>query len=331
MRIASGRFFIYNKIMDFLKKWFVPGQKNGYKPHLFSETGIGVLFSLIIFVFLIASLGNFIISRTGLTALVLPNVLVDEANSDRQALQYRELTINPILVRAAQLKANDMATKGYFAHQSPDGHSPWYWFSEAGYDFSYAGENLAVNFTDSSDVNAAWMNSPSHRANILNSNFTEIGIATAEGIYNGKATTFVVEMFGRPAFENLATNIALNAETKTKIATTTKIVRTSSVLGASEENDLYIAVKKESAATTFAENTNYSNWIGRLFSSPKRIMSFIYIVLAVLITIGLILMIVIEIKKQHPIYIMFGLGLLFLMLVLTYLYQNLLFGPLLIV
>src|SRR4029079_16600268 len=118
--------------------------------------------------------------RSPETAAVISAVLVDLANGDRAQHGYGTLTLNSTHVAAAQAKANDMAAKGYFAHVSPDGTDPWHWFKEAGYQFDYAGENLAVNFVDSGDVNDAWMNSPTHRDNILNPHYTEIGIATAE-------------------------------------------------------------------------------------------------------------------------------------------------------
>lgn len=136
---------------------------------------------------------------TGQMAAVITSSLVDLANDDRGEKNLGELQVNPLLVAAAQAKANDMARKGYFAHTSPDGRSSWSWLKDAGYSFSHAGENLAVNFSDSVDVEKAWMNSPTHRANILNGNFTEVGIATAVGEYKGKKTVFVVQMFGTPA------------------------------------------------------------------------------------------------------------------------------------
>ena len=61
------------------------------------------------------------------------------------------------------MKAQDMATLGYFAHVSPDGKTPWYWIEKVGYDYQYAGENLAINFSDSKDVTNAWMASPLHK------------------------------------------------------------------------------------------------------------------------------------------------------------------------
>jgi hypothetical protein len=103
-----------------------------------------------------------------------------------------------LLNQAAQEKADDMAQNGYFAHTSPDGKTPWYWLDQVGYNYSYAGENLAVNFTDSQDVTAAWMNSPEHRANILKANYTEVGTGVAEGMYDGNETIFVAQDFGTP-------------------------------------------------------------------------------------------------------------------------------------
>jgi len=123
---------------------------------------------------------------------------VDLANRDRAELSTPPLVMNPKLAEAARLKLDDMIKNGYFDHHSPDGISPWHWFKEAGYDFIYAGENLAVNFADSEDVQRAWMASPLHKKNILNVNFTEIGIATGKGVYNGRESVFVVQMFGKP-------------------------------------------------------------------------------------------------------------------------------------
>src|SRR3989338_531090 len=140
--------------------------------------------------------------RSGSFAAVISSVLVDLTNGDRGAGSLGGLAISPVLTVAAQAKADDMAAKGYFAHVSPEGKDPWYWFRQQGYTFLYAGENLAVDFSDSIDVERAWMNSPTHRANILNGNFTQIGIATAQGTYQGRSTTFVVQMFGTPSTQS---------------------------------------------------------------------------------------------------------------------------------
>lgn len=127
------------------------------------------------------------------------SVLVKLTNQERVAANVAELTVNPLLEKAAQMKADDMAAKGYFAHNTPDGNTPWYWFEQAGYKYKYAGENLAVNFTNSEDVETAWVNSRGHFLNIINPKYTEIGIATSTGIYKGREAVFVVQMFGAPA------------------------------------------------------------------------------------------------------------------------------------
>ena len=137
-------------------------------------------------------------------AAVISAVLVDLANNDRAALALPELKVNPVLAAAAQAKANDMAAKSYFSHTSPEGFDSWHWFKEAGYDYQYAGENLAVNFSESSDVEKAWMSSPTHRDNIMSSKYAEIGIATAVGTYKGKTVTFAVQMFGTPKAEGVS-------------------------------------------------------------------------------------------------------------------------------
>ncbi len=133
-----------------------------------------------------------------LLARIMPDLLIDLTNKERSSLDLGYLLVNPALQEAASLKAKDMAKKGYFDHTSPDGISPWHWFEEVGYKFSFAGENLAVNFIDSNVLHQAWLDSPSHRNNILNENFTEIGIGTAEGFYKGRNAVFVVQLFGRP-------------------------------------------------------------------------------------------------------------------------------------
>lgn len=139
-----------------------------------------------------------------LVSAVLPAVVVAETNEERADGAIAPLRRNPTLDRAAQLKAEHMAKLGYFAHYAPDGTSPWHWFRAVNYPFVHAGENLAVHFNDSREVVRAWMNSPTHRANIMNGNYTEIGIGVAEGKFEGYDTVFVVQMFGTPAAPTVA-------------------------------------------------------------------------------------------------------------------------------
>ena len=183
-----------------LKDHFIPHEGNDYQPHFLRlkvVTGILALIFVVEGLYLVQTL--VIIPKSDYLAAIFAVVLVEQTNEARAAEALATLTQSPILEAVAKMKAEDMAAKGYFAHNSPEGKTPWYWFKQAGYAYLAAGENLAVNFTDSKDVTDAWMSSPSHRANILHGNYTEIGIATAQGVYKDRDAIFVVEVFGLPA------------------------------------------------------------------------------------------------------------------------------------
>lgn len=183
-----------------IKKYFIPHEENDHKPHIFHEASVLVLAVLILGSFtLTAYEANLVKNDTGFLAAVLPSVLVTLANDDRTDRGVEPLVYSEVLEHAAQMKANDMAEHSYFAHTSPKGVTPWYWFEKVGYDFKYAGENLAVDFEESEDVDDAWMASPHHRRNILETRFTQIGIATARGMHDGEEAVYVVQLFGTPA------------------------------------------------------------------------------------------------------------------------------------
>ena len=153
---------------------------------------------LVIILIIIGSVPALRHSAIDSLSAIYVGVLVNLTNKDRAAENLSELTVNPLLEKAAQMKADDMAAKSYFAHNTPEGLTPWYWMEQAGYKYTFAGENLAVNFNDSEAVETAWKNSPTHWYNIINPRFTEIGIATSTGIYKGHNAIFVVQMFGTP-------------------------------------------------------------------------------------------------------------------------------------
>lgn len=91
-----------------------------------------------------------------------------------------------------------MLRNNYFSHTSPIGLDPWHWFEKNNYTYKYAGENLAINYTSAEEEHQAWMESPTHKKNILSPNFSEIGIATATGNINGKKSLITVQEFGFP-------------------------------------------------------------------------------------------------------------------------------------
>ena len=193
-----------------LKDYFIPHEKNEYRPHLLRPRSIAFLFAMLLAAEVAFLAGPaYLIPRSRLFGVIFVNALVDETNQRRVAASLPPLVVSPLLQAAAEEKALDMVQNGYFSHTSPTGVTPWYWFQNVGYNFEYAGENLAVNFSDSQDVTDAWMNSPEHRANILNTNYADIGMATATGTYEGRQAVYVVELFGTPvpaatAFVNTA-------------------------------------------------------------------------------------------------------------------------------
>ncbi len=166
----------------------------------FQRLALSGMFFLTLLTFVGANLHAYLWqSSDWLVSTVLPSVVIKLTNDERDDVAKVPLRRNPVLERAAQMKAQHMAKNEYFSHYSPDGTSPWYWFDQAGYIYAHAGENLAIHFTDSTEVVDAWMKSPTHRENIVNGNFTEIGVGTAKGEYEGYETVYVVQLFGAPA------------------------------------------------------------------------------------------------------------------------------------
>lgn len=128
------------------------------------------------------------------------NITIDNllklTNEERQRNGLSTLTLNPELSLAAEKKAEDMLSEDYWAHNSPSGKTPWDFIVSSGYQYLYAGENLAKDFSDSNGVVTAWMNSPSHKENILRGEYRDIGFAVVNGTLNGHETTLVVQIFG---------------------------------------------------------------------------------------------------------------------------------------
>lgn len=126
--------------------------------------------------------------------------LLQETNEERVAGGLGSLTLNGSLNQAAQAKANDMAARNYWSHNTPDGNPPWVFFDAAGYDYKSAGENLAYGFDNSTETIIGWMNSPGHKANIMNTGYVDVGfgIANADDYQGTGPQTIVVAMYGSP-------------------------------------------------------------------------------------------------------------------------------------
>ena len=122
--------------------------------------------------------------------------LVELTNQSRAEQGIEKITVNQNLISAAENKARDMFEHNYFAHTSPQELTPWHWIRQAGYSYQYAGENLAMDFVTSEAIHKALIASATHRKNILNPNYKEIGIAVLSGNFENRQTTIIVQMFG---------------------------------------------------------------------------------------------------------------------------------------
>ncbi len=184
------------KIKQSIKRFFIPHSENEHRPHFFR--GKSVLLFLIILLLLKASVFGLYIyfpSSVYFTAMT-SNSLEELINQTREEHNLPPLEVDTKLVQSALFKAEHILKEDYFAHTSPAGITPWYWFKQSNYNYQYAGENLAIDFTDSRSLHQALLNSPTHRANILNPNYTEMGIAVVTGEFKGGKTTVAVEHFG---------------------------------------------------------------------------------------------------------------------------------------
>lgn len=198
--------------------WFLPHPETHKKAHLISWHGLVIY--LLIFILLQVSfslVGYWKPGVLGVNSNIDQKVLIELTNKERAKIGLPPLTENSALDKAAANKAANMFTENYWAHFAPSGKSPWDFILGSGYKFSYAGENLAKNFYNSEDVVAAWMNSPTHKENIVSPKYQEIGMAVVEGNLNGQKTTLVVQMFGNTS-NTLAATPAIETPDSTQLA-----------------------------------------------------------------------------------------------------------------
>lgn len=139
--------------------------------------------------------------------------VLDQTNIERKNAGLESLVFNSVLAASAKTKAEDMFRNDYWAHNSPQGKTPWTFFDSAGYKYSVAGENLAKDFYDTDSLMKAWMNSPTHKANIIHSKYKEIGIAVVNGTLGGVKTTLVVQHFGTPLIAQTAPKNTVSKQT----------------------------------------------------------------------------------------------------------------------
>ena len=313
-----------------LVKYFIPHESNDHRPHaLRTKTAAFLAGAIFVVEVLFVFQGSFLAPVSKLFGLVLSNVLIDQTNEKRIEMTLPALRVSPVLEQAAREKAEDMAKKGYFAHTSPEGLKPWYWFQKNGYAFTYAGENLAVNFLDSRDVTEAWMNCWFNRENFLNGIYAEMGIGPAPAIYQGRETLFVVQLFGKPAAAKsavvhppssasppLPAPVPIgNSQTTTTLPAPVPlpapfVIGESSSTG-NDVEEIFVAIQgaeseadvehlQSGSTPSFPAVIPAANAAQRIVASPKTVVNSLYFLIAGILGIALLLLIFVKIRIQHP-------------------------------
>ena len=308
-------------MFKWLKKYFIPHEGNDFQPHFLRHQTITLLLFAVIVIELGFLVQVFIVfDKTKFLASVLPGVLTTLTNDARAENDLPTLSQNPLLAEAARLKAEDMAREGYFAHTSPDGVTPWSWLAQVGYRYAAAGENLAVNFFDSEDVAEAWMNSPSHRANIVRSDFTEIGVGIAKGTYQGRNTIFVAQFFGKPLTAFAAPAEAEPAlPTPTPTPTPSPIPSPTSVATAPPPPSLNVVLGEEAPQKAEAPAQNpVRTSLEKALTSPRQSVGYVYFMVAVPLILAILLTFFIRIERQHQAFLARGAALFAVVVLLLF-------------
>lgn len=213
----------------FISLLFIPQEKNNHRALLLQPSFLGIFIA--IYLLNQSFIRSFSILKPGIlgySSEITVDKVISGTNNERQKLGLAPLKYNVSLSQSAAAKAQDMFANNYWAHNSPQGKTPWDFFKSAGYQYSVAGENLAKDFYDTDGLVKAWMNSPTHRDNIVNAKYQEIGIGVVNGILNGVKTTLVVQHFATPLTASVAvkestpapsTEVAINPEPELVVST----------------------------------------------------------------------------------------------------------------
>jgi len=186
--------------------------------------------------------------------------IISLTNQLRNNTGLDELTVDKRLMSSARNKALDMATRGYFDHASPEGNRMAYWITDAGYNYSLAGENLAKGFTSADRLVQAWASSFSHYVNLVEPKFKNVGVGIAEGVYYGQTTIFVVQHFGVEQTSPIHISLVggQNPELKNFISPITNVIgdRQTAVLATLSEGEL---IQNQEVVAEVIERANVEN------------------------------------------------------------------------
>lgn len=220
-------------------------------------------------------------SVLGITSNVSTQELLILTNQQRQSNSLYPLTESSILDQAAVGKASDMFSKNYWAHIAPDGTTPWVFIKGAGYNYIYAGENLARGYNSAQDVVNAWMASPEHRQNMLSSHYQNVGFAVATGSLTGEDTVLVVEMLGSTSLaqapiennSNSPTTVAVASGSPSVVSKATPPPIVAAKLNSPSKQTQLAASSPLPQAQTLINSSTFSSF------SAKAIVSFFILIL----------------------------------------------------
>jgi len=191
---------IMNTMLKTLRHLFHPQRSNNHRPKLLHPKPLIFMSLLALGFFQIVGFASTLNlekgSILGYASSITISQIITDTNKERTDKGLIPLTFNELLSNAAESKAEDMFNNQYWAHTSPSGKEPWDFIKSVNYNYKVAGENLARDFDSTKPMVEAWMNSPTHKANIMNPRYRDIGLAVVNGKLNGFETTLVVQMFG---------------------------------------------------------------------------------------------------------------------------------------
>jgi uncharacterized protein YkwD len=224
--------------MGVAKVTFIPHHGNNHWPLALRHRTLAYVSSFLVLTKIVAISALALTPNTAALSTITESRMIQLTNDARIKNGLPALAVNSKLTQAAKLKGQDMLKNQYFAHISPTGVTPWFWMKKTGYSYQVAGENLAIDFLDGEDVVAAWLASPTHKANMLHTEYTETGIAVVSGEFQQGTSIIIVHMFGKPLAQEATSTVTVasltpapavaglkeNAPTPTPSPTTTPVI-----------------------------------------------------------------------------------------------------------
>lgn len=231
--------------------FFIPKKENNFRASILKNGFLALLIGVYLLNQAFIKYLSFVKPGVlGYSSEITAQKVFDQTNQQRINLGLEPLKYNSLLSQSATKKAQDMFANNYWAHNSPTGSTPWTFFKAVGYQYSVAGENLARDFYDTDSLMKAWMNSPTHKANIVNYKYQEIGIGVVNGTLGGIKTTLVVQHFGTPVVA-----IAESKKSETKKPTTSE-----EIVVNDEQNKIVDTANQSSETNVLSQNQqNYVN------------------------------------------------------------------------